>query len=229
MALTVLPHAVNRYYLLLVETVIIFGVVAPGLNILAGYTGLISVAQAGIFAAGAYSVAILTTEVGLSFWPAALVGISLGAAIGLILGIPAMRLGHFYFALVTLGFALVIKDWLLEWAGLTGSFSGIVRIPKADVLGYRFTALDDHYLILAVGALALFFTHDFTRTRWGRSFLLVRDSEVVAQALGVSPFRTKLLSFLIGSVFAAAAGTVYPYVTQGSTRSCSPWRSRCSS
>ncbi len=210
--LLALPAFANRYYLYLVEIVLTFGCAALGLNLLTGHARLLSAGQAGVLAASAYTVTILMTQFGWSFWTAAPAGIAMAGAIGLLLGVPSLRLSQFYLAMVTLGFAIVVEDLLLEWAGLTGGFSGIWGIPAPVLFDQRLRGVWLYYFVLVVTLAVLWMTWNIGRSRWGRSFRLIGESDVAASSLGLSPFRIRLYAFLACSLFAGAGGVLYPFV-----------------
>lgn len=187
----------------------IYCIAALGLNILTGYTGLISLGHAAFFAIGAYTVGYMTTTLGLSFWIALpLSGINAAVA-GLILGLPALRLTGIYLAIATMGFAFIVDQGILEWSAVTNGANGLaVNRPS---LGPLSLASDKAYyfLVLAMVVLFIWFTKNITRTPRGRALAAVRDSEVAAQTMGIPLARVKTQAFALSASYAGVAGGLF--------------------
>ena len=125
-ALYSLPLVVaNSYELRVWMLLLIYALVALGLNILTGLTGLVSLGQAGIFAVGAYAVAVLSTRFGLSFFPCMAVAIVLSAALGALLAYPTVRVRGVYLTVITIAFGIIVENVAIEWKSLTGGTGGI--------------------------------------------------------------------------------------------------------
>ncbi len=217
--LMTLPLYVNPYYIYFIQIVSVYAIVAMGLNLLAGYSGLLMAGQAAIFAASAYTFTLLVKNTGVPYPIAAVAGICASGVVGLLLGVPSLRLSDFYLAMVTLGFAIAIFDLLLEWADLTGGWSGVYGIPSPKI-GPLVLKDEPLYIVVLLVLLGLIWlTGNIRRSKWGRAFFLVRDSEIAAESMAISGYRTKLLSFLLCSLFAGIGGVLYPLTA----RSISPF------
>jgi branched-chain amino acid transport system permease protein len=207
-ALPVFFHA-DSYALFVATQLGIYVIAAIGLNLLAGYAGQVSLGHAAFIAIGAYSVALLTVDHGWSFWAALAVGMALAAGLGILAALPAFRLNTWYFAFITLAFALVFEKMIVEWRWLTKGFAGVVGVPPPAVLSFEFGPKSLYYAVLAVAVAAFVIVRNIVRSRFGRAFVAVRDVEPAALAVGASPQRTKLVAFVISAALAGAAGAFF--------------------
>src|ERR1700687_366124 len=212
--LDVIPGVAPGYILYLVSLALIYAIVAIGLGVLIGHTGQISLGHAGFFAIGAYASALLTLRLGLPFAVALLVAGSLTAAIGFLLGLPALRLSGPYLAVATLGFGLTIPQ-LVVWQGSwTGGSSGLHSLPLASLPLGAFTIVfrsdqDYYYLVAAVLIVLTIFARNVVTSHTGRAFVAIRDSEIAARAMGVDLVRYKTTAFALSALYAGIAGALY--------------------
>ncbi len=218
LGLIVLPLvtiALDRAYVVyLYNLVMVYVVVTLGLNILTGYTGQISIGHAGFMAIGAYASAIFTGRLGLPFLAAMPLSALAAALIGFGLGVPALRLHGHYLAIATLGFGVATSQLTAVWEGLTGGYQGM-KVPVASILGLRFdTDLRFYYLALAISWALVAAAQNLLGTRPGRALMAVRDSEVAAQAMGISLARYKTASFAISAFYAGVAGSMYAHLVR---------------
>lgn len=202
------PLYLGGYWLGVCNLIGITLIAALGLNILVGYCGQLSIGHAGFIAVGAYTAAILTNRLELPF----LVGlISAGftaGIVGLIFGIPSVRVKGFYLAITTIAAQFIIIWVINHWSVVTGGFVGI-KVPYASIGGYEFrTETSQFYLIMVIAALVVFFAKNLTRTRVGRAFIAIRDNDLAAEVMGVNLLYYKLLAFFIGCFFAGIAGAL---------------------
>jgi branched-chain amino acid transport system permease protein len=200
-----LRFADNRFEIFNTELLFIYLIAAIGLNLLK-QAGLLSLGVSALFAIGAYCVAIGTATLGWSFWLAIVVAILLSVVVGYVLGFPAIRLGLFTFAMVTVGYAFVTESLAQEWRGITGGGDGIhgVRYPEP------FGELESYYwLVVIVLVISYVLAHNLLRSPFGRESIAIAQNPVAAQSLGVDDYRVKLRTFAISSVFAAVAGALY--------------------
>jgi branched-chain amino acid transport system permease protein len=201
------PLYFGNYWLGVFNLIGITLIAAVGLNILVGYCGQLSIGHAGFIAVGAYTAAILTTRLGMPF----LVGL-IGAGvvsgfIGLIFGIPSVRVKGFYLAITTIAAQFIIV-WVINHWGLTGGFNGI-KVPYASIGGLVFRSESSQfYLIIIIAALCVFFAKNLARTKVGRAFIAIRDNDLAAEVMGVNLLYYKLLAFFIGCFFAGIAGAL---------------------
>lgn len=201
------------YVLFIAAEFAVFAVVALSLDLLMGRSGQISLGHSGFFAVGAYTAAILGarfhTDLAASFVAAAVIA----GLVSLILGVPATRLRGHYLAIVTLGFGIAIAQIALKWTALTNGDEGVhFRTPHLATLPIGSPLA---LYALAFGALALvaWFCELLPRTRLGRAFAAVRDSEIAAAAMGIDVARTKMIAFAISAALAGIAGATYAALT----------------
>jgi branched-chain amino acid transport system permease protein len=200
------PLYMSNYLLGVANLIGITLIAATGLNILTGYCGQLSIGHAGFIAVGAYTTAILTGKLGLPF-PVGLIASGLVAGgVGLIFGIPSLRVKGFYLAIATIAAQFIIIWVINHWSALTGGFVGL-RVPYASIGGYEFRSESSmFYLIMTIAALGIFYAKNLARTKVGRVFVAVRDNDLAAEVMGVNLFYYKLLAFFIGCFFAGIAG-----------------------
>jgi branched-chain amino acid transport system permease protein len=205
-----------------VTTLFIYCILALGLNVMVGYTGLLHLGIAAFFGIGAYVLAILTVPVfpfQIGFLAATVVSVLFTAAVGLALGAPTLRLRGDYLAIVTLGFGEVVKVTLRNLEHITGGMKGLNPVPPpgakvkfGDVdLGLAF-AIDPrwfYYLALVSLAAVVFAMRRLEQSRLGRAWVAVREDELAATAMGISATRVKLSAFGISSAVAGLAGCLY--------------------
>ena len=199
----------DSYALFVATQLGIYIIAAIGLNLLAGYAGQVSLGHAAFVAIGAYAVALLTVDHHWSFWTAAMVGVVLAATLGILTALPAFRLSTWYFAFITLAFALVFAQMIVEWRGLTKGFAGVIGVPPPNLFGQELGP-KQVYLLVAGTAFAVFLVvRNIVHSRFGRAFIAVRDVEEAALAVGAFPQRTKLLAFVIAAALAGLAGAYF--------------------
>jgi len=201
------PLYFGNYWLGVFNLIGITLIAAIGLNILVGYCGQLSIGHAGFIAVGAYTAAILTNRLEMPF----LVGL-IGAGvvsgfIGLIFGIPSVRVKGFYLAITTIAAQFIII-WVINHWGYTGGFLGI-KVPYASIgpLVFR-SESSQFYLIITIAGLCVFFAKNLARTKVGRAFIAIRDNDLAAEVMGVNLLYYKLLAFFIGCFFAGIAGAL---------------------
>ena len=183
--------------------------VGVGLNILLGLTGQISLGHVGFYAIGAYTLAILTTGPGWSFWvalPAA--GLSAGLA-GAVLALPALRVRGPYLAMVTIAFGFVVEQGAAEWRELTGGWNGLMGIPTPAAFGVDFQERGIALLVLGLTVGSLWLYARLSRSPWGKAMRAIRDSEVAGQSIGLAPVVIRTAAFAISAVMAGLAGGIF--------------------
>jgi len=207
------PWLSPRYFVFLASLVVVNAIVAIGLNLLSGYTNQLSFGHAGFLAVGAYTAAIVTTR-----WPGVPVVATLAAAavvtglVGLALGVPCLRLEGLYLAMATLAFGFVVVEAITNLDWLTRGNDGL-RVPAGRLGPWELsTDTARYYLVVAVGVLMAWGALNLVRTRTGRALLAIRESEIAAQASGVSVARYKTLAFVISAVYTGVAGGLFAFV-----------------
>ena len=205
-----------------VTTLFIYCILALGLNVMVGYTGLVHLGIAAFFGIGAYVCAVLTVRMypfQLPFAVAAAVSVLATAGIGLALGAPTLRLRGDYLAIVTLGFGEVVKVTLRNLEQITGGMKGLNPVPPPGAgvtvagidLGRAF-AIDPrwfYYLALLALATVVIAMRRLERSRLGRAWVAVREDELAASAMGISAVRVKLSAFAMSAAVAGLAGCLY--------------------
>lgn len=206
---------VNPYTLHLLSLIGVYAIVAMGLNLVFGYTGQISLGHAAYFAVGAYTSALLTSQLGIPFELSLVAAVLLTAVLGLLVGIPSLKLEGSYLAMATIGFGEIIKMLLVNWEKLTGGPAGISRIPHPEIMGFTFqSSTSKFYLVTACLAIAFLVYFNLIRSHYGTRFIAVRESSKAASAMGIDVKRTKLLSFVVSTGFAGLAGVLYAHLNR---------------
>lgn len=203
--------APNDYYLSVMALVYVNAVAALGLNLTAGYTGQLNLAHGGFVAIGAYTVGLLTVDYGTPFWIAFALSGVVAAALGFFVGLLSLRLKGHYFAIFTLCVGSVITLLIEKWDSLTHGVVGVIGIPAPPGLGpIRFdTSIGQYYLVLAFLLLGLFVMRRIVNSLIGRTFVAIRNSEDLAEALGIDLMRNKILAFVISTFYAGVSGALY--------------------
>ncbi len=190
--------------------IFIYIIGAHGLNLLTGYTGQISLGHGAFMGVGAYTAGILA-NLGLPFWLCLPAAGLMAAAVGMIFGIPSLRLKGLYLAIATLAAQFILIYAMRNWEGLTGGSSGLT-VPSASLGGFVFDSDQSFYylsMVFAVGATM--YLKNISRTRTGRAFVAVRDRYLAAEVIGVNLFKYRILSFGISSFMVGIAGGLWAY------------------
>jgi branched-chain amino acid transport system permease protein len=201
----------NDYFIHVLTLAFIWMIAVYGLNLLAGYTGYLSLAHAGFFAVGAYALGLLTVKAGLNFWLALVFACLITSALGFLVGLVALRTKEHFFAIYTLCVGYIIYLVIDKWDSLTGGVRGLIGIPAPASIGpISFdTALSQYYLILFFLLLTVLVMYRIVHSLSGRTFIAIRNSEELAQTIGISTMKNKLLVFVLSTFFAGLAGVLY--------------------
>jgi branched-chain amino acid transport system permease protein len=182
-----------------------------GLNILTGYTGLLSIGHAAFNGVGAFACGVAATRWGLPFWLAIPFGGLVAAGAGIVVGLPSLRIKGLYLAIATLAAQFIFLFVVQHWESVTGGDRGL-QMPSPDL---GFTRLDSdfklYWLIVPVAVAMCVFASNLFRTRIGRAFVAVRERDYSAEVLGIDLLRTKLTSFALASFYAGIAGALMAY------------------
>ncbi|MDE5413887.1 branched-chain amino acid ABC transporter permease [Alkalihalobacterium chitinilyticum] len=200
----------NNYYIQVMILVFIWSIAVYGLNTITGFIGQLSLAHAGFFAIGAYSLGLLTVKGNMYFWVAFVFAIILAAAIGLLVGLVALRTKSHFFAIYTMSVGFLIY-LIIYKAEFTGGVRGLIGIPNPPDLGpITFNSMQSqYYLVLFFLVLTIIFMRRMVRSLIGRTFVAIRNSDELAQTLGISVMKNKLIAFVISAAFAGMAGALY--------------------
>ncbi len=210
--LAALPYLLPRVglsYLLFVAVLMAANViVAVGLNLLVGYTGLISLGHAGFVAIGAYASGLLTAKLGLPWYAAWIAGAAISAAFGFLVGLPALRLTGPYLTIATLGFGIAVYQILTNWTDLSGGRMGLpVRQLSLGIPGLSATQ-QLYYVATGTAVILTWIAYNLARSHIGRAFVAIRDSDIAAEVTGVNLTWYKTLSFAISAAYAGVAGAL---------------------
>jgi len=179
-----------------------------GLSILTGYCGQISMGHVGFMAVGAYVSAILTAKLGWPFFAALPAAALAAGAVGLVFGLPSLKIRGFYLIMATLAAHFIIIWLILQFRTLTGGPDGM-PVPKPQIGAFTFNSKARYYyLVMAVCALATYGAVNITRTRSGRAFIAIRDNDLAAEVMGINLWVYKLQAFFIGCLYAGVAGAL---------------------
>lgn len=208
--------------------ILVYILLGWGLNIVVGLAGLLDLGYVAFYAVGAYSTALLTKTLGLSFWIALPVSGVLAALWGLLVGLPVLRLRGDYLAIVTLAFAEILRLVLINWVPVTGGYAGISSIPKPTLFGFTFTPGPDNlaaflglppsplyrifflfYLALGLALLAYWVTARLRTLPMGRAWEAMREDEIACRSLGINTVRSKLSAMAAGAFFGGIAGAFF--------------------
>ena len=210
------PLFLGNYPLHAIIIALIFLLPAHGLNLLLGYTGLLSLAQAAFFGVGAYTAGLLAVHFGTPFYVNFLAAGAMAGALALPLGIPALRLRATSFVMCTLGFVIIGQAIAKNWITLTRGDMGLSAIPKPYfALGpASFTVsgtVGFYYLALAIAAIATLVAYLIVRSPAGRNMIAIRENETLAESVGIPTWHYKLVVFMISAAFAGLGGSIYAH------------------
>ncbi|WP_371924745.1 high-affinity branched-chain amino acid ABC transporter permease LivM [Pseudomonas sp. R5(2019)] len=220
----------DRYIVDIATTVLIYVMLGWGLNVVVGLAGLLDLGYVAFYAVGAYSYALLSQYLGLSFWACLPLAGALAASFGLLLGYPTLRLRGDYLAIVTLGFGEIIRLVLINWTELTGGPNGISSIARPSFFGLPFSSSTEqtifasffgldysnqhriiflYYLIFALAILTNVLVLRLRKLPAGRAWEAMREDEIACRALGINVTRVKLSAFALGAMLGGLAGVFF--------------------
>ena len=207
------PWLFAEYWLAQLTLVLIYSIAGLGLMLLAGFTGQFSMGHAAFLGVGAYTQAVMTNA-GVPFPIAMACAAGLSAAVGVVVGLPALRVKGIYLGIATLSFGFIVEEVLARWESVTGGNAGI-HIKKPDIFGWVLeTGNQFYFLCLVVTVIATLSILNVLRSPTGRAFVAIRDSEISAQSMGIHLAYYKTLSFAISAALAGVAGALYAHNLQ---------------
>ncbi len=213
----VFPYMVsNTYFLSVMTQSYIFAIAALGLNLITGYTGQFNLAHGGFMAIGAYAVGLLTTDYQWGFWTAFAAAGAICGVIGYLVGVISLRMTGQVFSIFTLCVGYIIYLLIEKWEVVTHGAVGVMGIPAPTGFGgLEFdSAKGQYYLVLVFLIVGAYIMHRIVHSLLGRSFVAVRNSEALAEALGIPLARTKRLAFVLSVIYAGLAGGLYAGVVR---------------
>lgn len=201
----------NQYILHIFSLTFIWAIAVYGLNLIGGFTGQLSLAHAGFFGIGAYAVGLLTVRLELNFWLALLLGCLITTLIGFLIGLVALRTKEHFFAIYTLCVGYIIYLILYKWEDLTEGVRGLIGIPSPAPIGpITFdTPKSQYYLLLFFLVLVIFLMKRIMTSIIGRTYIAIRNSEELAQTIGIDTMKQKMVSFVLSTFFAGLSGGLY--------------------
>jgi branched-chain amino acid transport system permease protein len=207
------PWIFPEYWLAQLTFVLIYGIVGLGLMLLAGFTGQFSMGHAAFLGVGAYTQGVLT-NLGLPFPLAMLCAAGLAASVGIVVGLPALRLKGIYLGIATLSFGFIVEEIFARWEKLTGGNAGM-HVKPPEVFGWKVDSSEGFYFVCLVTAvLVTLGVLNLLRSSTGRAFVAIRDSEISAQSMGIHLARYKTLSFALSAALAGLGGALYAHKLQ---------------
>lgn len=205
----------DAYFTHLAIIFLIYAILAVSLNLVVGYTGLLSVSHAAFFGIGAYAAALLAVSFHMNFFFTLLAGMFSAGICAFLIGIVLSRFRGDYYALGSLGFNAIVFSIFLNAEGLTRGPLGIPGIPRPEIFGYRFVS-NFSFLLLALFFFALVYAaaQHITSSSFGRALKAIREDEEALQVFGYNTAHFKLAIFTISASLAAIAGTLFAtYIT----------------
>ena len=193
----------------------IYTMLAVSLDLLAGHTGLVSIAHAAFYGLGAYTSALLTVHFGAPFLAGVLAGMAVAALVSVVVSLPSLRLHDDYFVIATFGFQMILFSIFNNWTDLTRGPLGIPGIPRPMIWGWTIESQIELIGLIAVFAgTAYIVARRLSTSPFGRVLRAIREDEVFAQALGKNTLRFKVTAFTVSAALAASAGSLYAhYIT----------------
>ncbi|TVR71574.1 MAG: branched-chain amino acid ABC transporter permease [Spirochaetaceae bacterium] len=207
------PHLSSLYQTNIMITALIYVMLALGLNIVIGLGNMLHLGYIAFFAVGAYTYGLMHQYLGLGFWAALPVAAVLSTLAGILLALPVLRLRGDYLAIVTLGFAEIVRILLNNARNLTGGPAGISGIPRPSFFGMTMNlyqvSIYIYYIVLAAVVLTVFVVWRFENSRIGRALVAMGEDDIAAEAMGVDISRVKLTAFALGSLWAGIGGVIF--------------------
>ena len=204
------PWILGEYMLAQMTFILIYSIAGLGLMLLAGFTGQFSIGHAAFLGVGAYTQAVLT-GMGWPFPVAIAVAAGLSAAVGVVVGLPALRVKGIYLGIATLSFGFIVEEVFARWESVTGGNAG-KSVGSPDLFGWKADTGDSFYfLCLAITVLCTLGVINLLRSSTGRAFVAIRDSEISAQSMGINLSYYKTLSFAISAALAGVGGALYAH------------------
>jgi branched-chain amino acid transport system permease protein len=192
---------------------LILSLAAIGLNILVGYCGQISLGTGAFMAVGAYASYNFMVRVdGMPLVPALLLGGLCATIVGVLFGVPSLRIKGLYLAIATLAGQLIIEWTINRVPAISGGAQASIEVDRPSLFGFAFNTQGRlYFFLLFFAVIAIIATLNLVRSRIGRAFVAVRDQDIAAEIIGINIYRYKLLAFAISSFYAGVCGVLYTY------------------
>ena len=200
----------NPYYVDIFVFLVIYILLGLGLNLITGFAGQVSLGHAAFFGIGAYASAILSVKAGLDTWLSMILAVVITFVFSAVLGLPSLRVKEDFLAITTLGLGLIIQSFFKN-ADITGGAYGIDSIPAPSLFGWKLDNSGYLLLVILVMAAGIYALKKMTGSRIGRAWMVIREDETVAKAMGINTTYYKVLVFAIGGAYAGAAGALFAH------------------
>ena len=198
----------NDYYLRIVFMMCVYYLCAVGMNVLVGYAGQKSLGQAGLFAAGAYAVALITSRSELSPWLALVLAAAISGFCGVLIALPSLRVKGPYLAMVTLAFGIVVEKLIGEWTDVFGGAQGIYGIRPLTWNDVPFDTQQWVWFGIVLCAVTHLLLRNLLKGRFGRALLSLQADEIASSSVGVRVYRAKVIAFVVAAVTCGIAGAL---------------------
>lgn len=198
----------NDYYLRIIFMMCIYYLCGAGMNVLVGYAGQKSLGQAGLFAAGAYSVALLTIHTGINPWLALGLAAVVSGLCGVLIALPSLRVKGPYLAMVTLAFGIVVEKLVSEWTDVFGGASGLFGIRPITWNGAPLSMQQWVLLALGLSVVTHLLIRNLVSGRVGRALLSLQADEIASASVGVRVYRAKVVAFVVAAITCGIAGAL---------------------
>ena len=201
----------SQYIIRIFIVIGIYTILALALNFVAGYTGQLSMGNAGFYAIGAYTATLLMMRGGVNYWLTILPAAGLAGICGLLLGLPTFRLRGAYLTIVTLGFGEIVRMVLMNWDSVTNGTLGIRNIPAPSLFGFTLSIRNGgfYYFVWLLVVLVSLAARFIVNSKIGRAFISIREDEIAAQMMGIRTTKYKALAFVLSAFFSGLAGAFY--------------------
>ncbi|MGD6793545.1 branched-chain amino acid ABC transporter permease [Metabacillus indicus] len=201
----------NHYHKQILILVMIWSIAVYGLNIISGFTGQLSLAHAGFFAAGAYTLGILTSTYQVNFWLAFLAALAVTVTLSFVIGLIALRTRHHFFAIYTMCVGFIIYLVIDKWDEVTGGVRGLIGIPVPSPLGpVTFDTIESQYYFILFFLLGtIMAVKRIKDSLFGRTLFAIRGSEDLSKTIGINIMKNQLLAFVLSAFFAGLSGVLY--------------------
>ncbi|MDC7125033.1 MAG: branched-chain amino acid ABC transporter permease [Spirochaetales bacterium] len=209
----IFPLISGMYQTSIMITALLYVVLALGLNIMIGLSGLLVLGYIVFYGVGAYTYALLNLHFGVNFWVALPIGGIFAMIIGILIAIPVLRLQGDYLAIVTLAFGEIFRIVLENWNDLSFGPSGIANIPRPTIFGLDLNVSQatnlTYFIVLAFVLVTIFVIKRLEDSRIGRSLVAMREDEIASEAMGIDMGKTKLVAFALSTFWAGVAGVIF--------------------
>lgn len=211
--LVLLPPFIPPYLQRMLTKALIFGIFAMSLNLILGYTGLLSLGHAVYFGVGGYAAGILMLHYGIeSFWLVAPAAILIAVFVAAFFGIIALRVSGIYFLLITFAMGQLLFGIAWKWKAMTGGSDGLTGIPRPDIgIPFTWDAVSFYYFIFLAFVICCFLLYRIVNSPFGYALQGIRDSEQRMRSLGYNTWLYKYLAFIVSGLFAAVAGILFAF------------------